>query len=207
MQRIQTWLHCWQRVKSLAKLEKLVLHDKGKSEISDLQYTRVYDVHASYYFHVQAALSSTNNQLSFRPSTSTLRVRPVCRWVDQHLPPNVHPSKNSRPYDQSLWKPLVLFQNGGMLGGGRLTSVPAAFASHRAWNQLVVWDFRVSKSWSQANDPHLTPPKRARSFHWTRIMSPGEFKQTTPRKQQISAENKWVLSDLTNNLTCANNRS
>ena len=104
----------WQRVKSLAKMEKPVFYDKGNI----LQYTRVYNVHASYYFHVQAALSSTNNQLSFWPSTSTLRVRPVGRWVDQHLwlvnlsPPNVHPSKNSLPYDQSLWKPLVLFPRG-----------------------------------------------------------------------------------------------
>lgn len=136
MQRIQTWLHCWQRVKSLAKLEKLVFHDKGKSEISDLQYTRIYDVHASYYFHVQAALSSTNNQLSFRPSTSTLRVRPVCRWVDQHLPPNVHPPKNSRPYDQSLWKPLVLFRRGVRWGvvGWPAFLLLVSFCSC-AWNQ------------------------------------------------------------------------
>ena len=106
----------WQRAKSLVELEKRLSTIKGNI----LQHTRVYNVHASYYFHVQAALSSTNNQLSFWPSTSTLRVRPVGRWVDQHLwlvnlpppPPNVHPPKNSRPYDQSLWKPLVLFPRG-----------------------------------------------------------------------------------------------
>ena len=95
-------------------------------------------------------------------------------------------------------KTIGFISEGGTLGGGRSTSIPAAFASHRAWNQLVVWDF-----------PGVEELKLCLLFqaNWTRIMSPGEFKQATPRKQQISAENKWALRDLTNNLTLANNRS
>ena len=119
----------WQRVKSLAKLEKLVFDYKRIPEISyNIRAYIMYMLHTTSMFKLpshQPTISWAFDQVPQRCVFGRLvgGLINIYGWSTYPPPPNVHPSKNSRPYDQSLWKPLVLFPT---LEGGRLTSIPVA---------------------------------------------------------------------------------